>query len=427
MIAEKLRTATTSVLVTDGRLTVDPVGGDNTKIISAIIQSTPTNLFFAQERIEIDLDYGDNKDTVTVNLSTNVGAGTGLSLNQSVGSNWLSLPESLILGDQEFIVDSRGLNPGVYRAIVRAQALDYEAAELEVILRVNRIGMSFASDTLVFNLVQGEVGVAQSVDLLSSIGIPDVEISAPTEAGWIVIPANQGIGTININANAGGLAPHKTYQTTVSATANGYQVARLTVILNVAPSPTGFTWKKLINFQPSSSPTPSGYIPDFGEGFGDRGNFSGEDLVFGWKSTAFQEAFSIEDKMRYRSDIAVSLEEQTLAQMQVADNEAFWEIDLPKNLYRIGISVGDPKFKDNINVVNAEGAELVNYDQIALNSRSTEFIAASRLVEDGQLTLDPTGGTNTKMNYVWIGEIDAINDNNAPVIELSFDGIEIAP
>ena len=79
-----------------------------------------------------------------------------------------------------------------------------------------------------------------------------------------------------------------------------------------------------------------------------------------------------------------------------------WEIAVPNGRYSVTASVGDaaPNY-DSSHVISVEGQTLVaNF----VPNTTTRFVVATALVNvaDGRLTLNATGGTNTKLDYVTI-------------------------
>ncbi|MDX2303316.1 MAG: malectin domain-containing carbohydrate-binding protein [Microscillaceae bacterium] len=424
--SQKLLTATTTTLISDGKVTLDPQGGTNTKIIKTSIKPTPLKLIFDQTALEIHLPFGSHIDTLTAILSANLGIGEGLSLEQSIGSSWLTLPGFPTLGNINFIVNSAGLTPGTYEATVEAKGKDYQSASIQIILRVEGIALSFNPDTLNFSVEQGGTTPNQITNLVAVNGNPAIHLSKRTEDAWLILPTDPAVGSMPFGVNVGGLAPGN-YSTVVTASAPGYNNTKLVVNLMITPKASVFNYKYKINFQRNTTATtPTGYIPDIGNAFGSRGVFNGENLTFGWVNALYGEPFSNVNNMRERTT-GLSLELRTLGQMQVSGSEANWRMLLPNQFYGIRIAVGDTEFKNNVNVVNAEGQNIVTYDQIALNQLGNKISETALEINDGDLLVDAIGGTNTKINYIWVGELEAANDNVPPVITVDLEGIEVSP
>ncbi|MDX2302650.1 MAG: malectin domain-containing carbohydrate-binding protein [Microscillaceae bacterium] len=180
-----------------------------------------------------------------------------------------------------------------------------------------------------------------------------------------------------------------------------------------------FTWKYKINFQTQSTVTPAGYIADKGQSFGGRGLFQGEELTFGWLDGLGQSPIAYESQMRDRAKTPT--ERFTLAHLQ-NPNDVTWRMSLPNGLYQIKVASGDT-YTNSHHLVNAEGVNVLTFNQEAANT-TTGIAEGTTVVEikDGNLTLDPFGGTNSKINYIWIGTIEPQNDNIAPHLSVNIQG-----
>jgi hypothetical protein len=172
---------------------------------------------------------------------------------------------------------------------------------------------------------------------------------------------------------------------------NGGKVTLLTPNGTTPPNPnpgTGTSWK--INFGPQNATAVTGYSLDYGQVFdATRG--------YGWNTslTSFgRERNAVSDE---RMD--------TFMHMQHPDTpttSGAWDLAVPNGTYNLTIGVGDPSNTDSVNVINAEGKQVVNYTSTAAAPQST--ISATVVVADGKLTLDPTGGTNTKIAYIDVAQ-----------------------
>ncbi len=126
-----------------------------------------------------------------------------------------------------------------------------------------------------------------------------------------------------------------------------------------------------INFQPPGE-VPAGYLPDFGEVFGDRGN----GFSYGW--TADQ---SDETANRQSSSFA-DLRYDTMVYCFPASSEA-WEIALENGVYDLFIVGGDPRNAYQNNTLEVEGVILTDPD---FGDRLDEYRIAVP-VQDGLLTI----------------------------------------
>lgn len=196
-----------------------------------------------------------------------------------------------------------------------------------------------------------------------------------------------------------------------------------------------------INFQPDASAVPSGYIKDIGAAYSDaRG--------FGWVqedslNTAIHTPLDIKSNSRDRNRAGIDQPLDTLLSMQypaaIANNTAVkipaaWEYAVTNGNYSVTVSVGDAPNSggvyDSQHTINVEGVNAINGFQ---GSASQEYKQATLLVnvEDGKLTVDAIGGTNTKINYIHISSltsppptISSSRATSAPEIEIkNLDGV----
>jgi len=76
-----------------------------------------------------------------------------------------------------------------------------------------------------------------------------------------------------------------------------------------------------------------------------------------------------------------------------------WEYAVPKGSYRVTVAAGDLAFVDSLHRVNVEGTNAVpGFRPTAGDKVRTKTVTVQ--VDDGRLTIDPIGGTNTKLLYV---------------------------
>ena len=83
-----------------------------------------------------------------------------------------------------------------------------------------------------------------------------------------------------------------------------------------------------------------------------------------------------------------------------------WKYNLANGPYTVTASIGDPSYIDSKHRINMEGGIAINN---FIPTSSNKFFSISHLVyvNDGKLTLDAIGGTNTKLNYVEISNASA--------------------
>jgi len=179
-------------------------------------------------------------------------------------------------------------------------------------------------------------------------------------------------------------------------------------------------WPKRYNHQPASAPVPAGYSVDSGLGF-DAGRGFGwvrEDSLDGATHTALDISPNARDRNLLgdqRVDTLLHMQFPASASSSTAvRTPAAWECVLPNGTYDVTVSVGDAAANfDSTHRINLEGA-------LALGpftpTSANRFASATKrvAVNDGRLTLDAKGGTNTKINYVEIAQSTMPADTVAP-------------
>src|SRR3954470_3297478 len=142
-----------------------------------------------------------------------------------------------------------------------------------------------------------------------------------------------------------------------------------------------------INFQPSSSTAPGGYLVDSGASYATRSNGA----TYGWggsKATMQDRNSSNSPDDRY----------DTLAHMQYGGTYT-WNIAVPNDTYSVHIVAGDPSYTDSVYKINAENVSVVS----GTPSSTNRWVEGSALVTvaDGKLTIsNASGSSNNKICYV---------------------------
>ena len=146
-----------------------------------------------------------------------------------------------------------------------------------------------------------------------------------------------------------------------------------------------------INFQSTGSPIPEGYLPDYGEVFGDRGN----GWSYGWdedmKGNARDRNNSTAPDQRY----------DTLNHPQYG-TDSIWEIALPNGTYNLFLVCGDPSYGNQTNNYDVEGVLVIDPDPYPPEP-AFDFDEFNVTVElsDGLLTITPgLTAENCKINFV---------------------------
>jgi hypothetical protein len=147
-----------------------------------------------------------------------------------------------------------------------------------------------------------------------------------------------------------------------------------------------------INYQKAADTVPTGYQPDPGSVYGDRGN----GFSYGWNT----------DHAGYMRDYGTTGDPRldTLANFRVG---ASWQLAVTNGLYDVEATIGDPIYARSGYILNVEGINYWNN----VNLVALQFLTDTRTVSvsDGQLTIDngAAGDKNTRLCYVIITPIMA--------------------
>jgi hypothetical protein len=197
-------------------------------------------------------------------------------------------------------------------------------------------------------------------------------------------------------------------------------------------APPNFTLPVKVNFQNEATTPPPGYSKDFGENYA---NLRG----YGWVVPGTSTPLSLVGNGRNRNTEnqpagEPDLRLATLMHMQGDTIPTFsnvraagaWEVALPNGSYSVEVSVGDAKPGNDTtsHKINVEGIKAI--DNFAVNSTTTgdaryKSATLTATVNDGRLTIDAVGGTNTKINYVVISAATPA-DTTAPMVESAIPG-----
>ncbi len=149
-----------------------------------------------------------------------------------------------------------------------------------------------------------------------------------------------------------------------------------------------------INFQPSSSQTPTGYIADNGAGYANRNGYT-----YGWlggNSGTRERGNSSDLKLR------------TLNHLQKDGNKT-WEIAVANGEYDVVLACGDAQYTNQVNNINLEGVQLTDPD----GEDNFDIFTQRVTVSDGKLTLSAgNGASNAKVCYI---DIDAVEGDDMPM------------
>ena len=175
-----------------------------------------------------------------------------------------------------------------------------------------------------------------------------------------------------------------------------------------------------INFQTQTVNNQAGAIPVPADFLADTGQVFAEARGYGWN-------VDVSGETRDRDAVADQLLD-TLNHMQWGTSDRVWECAVINGDYRVTVSVGDASYPGGIHRINAEGITVIS----GFSGTTGDLFrqgSATVTVSDGRLTLDPFGGTDTKINYVTIEPwtyVDAGEqaDSAVPVDAASVDSAE---
>ena len=147
-----------------------------------------------------------------------------------------------------------------------------------------------------------------------------------------------------------------------------------------------------INFQSSGAPIPEGYLPDYGEVFGDRGN----GWSYGWSQ-------DINRHTRDRNNAAAP-DQRYDTIIHFYGTGAVWEIELPNGTYNLFLVCGDPSNADTNNQIEIEGEILADDPD---GEDSFDEFELTVTITDGRLTWSEPAGSYVKPCFIEI-EGDAL-------------------
>jgi N-acetylneuraminic acid mutarotase len=251
---------------------------------------------------------------------------------------------------------------------------------------VTRTGSTASPLTVVYKLGGTASNGIDYEQLLGSVTIPAGSLSATIQ----VKPIDDSV-----------VEPNETVTATVLAddayTIGTQSAATITIYDNDSTtSPTGVK----INFQPTSSAIPSGYLSDGGLAFGDRGN----GYSYGWSV-----AHTADSRDR---NLSASPDQRYDTLMQFGSQK--WELAVPNGTYSVRVVAGDPGYYDSVYRINAEGVAIIS----GTPTSATRWLEGQAVVTiaDGRLTL--TSGDGYKNNKICFVELTPA-DASTPVLNVS--------
>ena len=274
--------------------------------------------------------------------------------------------------------------------------------------------LAFAENTIQLVSTPGEIsnGYANTVTATGAGASPPLTFTA--DQSWAVLPRNSRAGEIvTFGVNAYALAPGN-YTTTVTARSAGYLPATMTMTVNVTRS---YVYEVNINFQDNNIDPVDGYVPDYGDAFGQRPGGH----VFGWIDPATgNPAGNLDNatgKARGLTNSSTD-QEKVLHSFNWLDRPTgtyayprHWQMRVPNGEYAVEIGVGEIKLRNSRHTVRLEGVTLL-HDFIPEETNMLKTVKGTVKVVDGLLNLDDLGApplANTKVSYLKVRQIRGIS------------------
>ncbi|OWW27408.1 hypothetical protein B4Q04_07075 [Zobellia sp. OII3] len=272
-------------------------------------------------------------------------------------------------------------------------------------------GLSSTSQSIkaddITDLHSSNVGLRLFVDVENSlfVGYYSLNGGAEVEVGSLPLPLGFVAGNSSYdNLSFAGIFNTKRRETTANVN-HTFEHFRIVSDDVVAFEPVK------INFSLPEDVPPSGYLVDSGLAYADRGN----GYSYGWLATDGTTGLDLSERVRNRAVAGIDILRNTLVHMQYQNvkpegQEGIWEMEVPNGNYTVAVGVGDPNVDgqagtEPLHTINIEGVNAINrYSPTGVEGASTRFSSgvANVTVTDGRLTIDASGGFNTKLNSLEI-------------------------
>ena len=382
--ATRHATATKTVSVTDGALTVDAIGGRNTKI--SYIDVVPVE------------DSGGDDPTdgaqvkvafQTAGASTPAGwtAEAGAAYSQSRGFGWLNAANGQPV--------DRSVATRTRTAPMSGIAFPTDPLLKSFAFLDNESQPTYSNGIWEYDVPNGTYEVAVSVGDANYIdsthgvsveGQPIIASFLPTET----TPFQTGVRDVTVTDG----------KVTLTNTGSNTKINWVSIKGDGLDAPAQPLTR--INFQPSTTAVPSGWLADTGAAYAASPGY-------GWLVGGQPADRAANTRHRTAASGGITypagdVTRQTLILTQASStagtSDGVWEYAVANGTYTVSVSVGDSGFLDSVHGVSAEGSALITG---FAPSNGTPFATgtATVIVSDGKLTLNPTG-TNTKFNWVTI-------------------------
>ena len=379
--ATRHKTATQVVTVTDGFVTVDARGGQNTKIsyIDVIPVADNGGGDDPTDGAQVKVNFRTPDAPATDGWTADVGnaftdaagfgwsTATGAPVDRSTFLRYRAAPTAGIAYPSDPL-----LRTGAHLQVPTAAVWEHEVpdGEYEVAVSV------------------GDSAFLDSVHTVTAEGQPVVATFAPTGT----TPFQTGKRTVTVTDG----------KLTIAGTGTNTKINWVSIKGDGldTPPPAGATTK--VNFQPSTVTAPTGWVADTGAAFdAARG--------YGWFTGGTPTDRSAATRYRNAPTPGITyptgdLTRQTFILTQAGPvdgvTDGVWQYAVANGTYTVSVSVGDSGYLDSVHGVTVEGTPVISsFTPTGTTPFSTG--TAEVTVTDGLLTLTPTG-TNTKVDWITI-------------------------
>ncbi|QMW66608.1 choice-of-anchor D domain-containing protein [Mumia sp. ZJ1417] len=413
--AKEYETATTTVEVIDGRLTLDAIGGINTKLNYVEVDSTDE----PEPPVEVDQKY-----VFTTAADNAVPAGwtknSGAAWTDASGLGWVTQASLAATTHEPLDLTKNGR--------LRTRPAPVTALQ-------NRLIHLQYGDVASANPANGNL-VAGAFERAVPDGWYEVAVSVGDQMGSTAYDSLHTIRAEGVTVVGGFQATAaKEYEAATSVVhvtdgrltidaIGGTNTKMNHLAIVSADAPTEPDVHRAVRFADEASAPPAGYLKDFGEAYGLRtGADQGAGLAYGWRRLGTVEPQSIVGNGRNRLDgtaggapVGTPQLRAGTIHMQLPENAsqgvkipAYWELEVPNGAYRVEVSVGDAgTATDSVHWLNVEDQSAVaGFVPTGAAGAATKHATAVRTVNvaDGRLTITPNSGTNTKLNWVTVDSV----------------------
>ncbi len=397
--SDRLRSGTVTVQVLDGRLTITPTGGSNTKITYVDVQraAAPT---------PVKVDFGTASSQPPAGWSLDTGAPLAARDGRTWG--WVA-PGTRTPRDLTALARQRGARSSPdarFTSFVHLQYGSDQAAWGDW-----QVELPDGSYQVAVGV--GDPSATDSVHEVTADGVTVVGPFTPSSA------TRTATGSAVVDVTDGVLTLHATGQNTKLAW----------VQIDEAPAQgpaVASQWK--VDFGARTSVPASGYLLDDGAPYADHGADS-----YGWVVQGTHTPLDLTLNGRQRASTDTDVRVKSLVHMQYpaaapassgTSTPGSWELAVPNGSYLVQVGAGDAAANyDSVHAITAEDVPVVAAFKPTATDRLTSGSSTVQ-VSDGRLTLAPDG-TNTKITYAVVTRVDPTRPRIANVSPA--DGVNGVP